>query len=78
MTQGTGEFLNLQSQITKFGSITLLNNSAVFENGELITIVPKGISINDLTIVSYELDKGFYQSSLTIDALYLKCKELDS
>ena len=28
------------AEITKFGSITLLNNSAVFENGELLTIVP--------------------------------------
>lgn len=64
------------NEITKFGSITLLNNSAVFENGQLLTIVPKGLSINDLNIVSSEKDAGFFQSSLTIDALYLNCKDI--
>jgi hypothetical protein len=66
----------LTAEITKFGSITLLNNSAVFENGDLLTIVPKGLSINDLNIVSFEKDAGYFQSSLTIDALYLNCKNI--
>ena len=56
----------------------MLNNSAVFQNGELITVFPKGSSINDLNILSYKENEGYFQSSLTIDALFLNCQTMGS
>jgi hypothetical protein len=59
---------------------TLLNNSAFFADGNLITVVPTSNSISDLNLIMYntnEETKGFSSYQLTVGGLNLDCSMAD-
>jgi hypothetical protein len=59
-----------------YSGSTLLNNSAFFAEGRLVTVVPTSMSITNLNLIMFstsEQTAGFYSYELTVGGLNLDC-----